>query len=378
MATIRLLQTNLNHCAGAQDLLFQVLAQWNIHVAVVAEPYRVPDRDEWVGDLSGTVALVSRSAAGSPSLANIMRGRGYAAATIGECVVVGVYFSPNRALAEFEAFLAELGTLTARILPHPIMVLGDFNAKSSAWGSRVTDARGEALEEWALETGLQVLNRGTALTCVRRQGGSIVDISFASPAVTRRVRNWKVLEDVETLSDHRYIRFDLFTQTTRARARESPVSNHPRWAIKKLNNEAFREALLVQQWTSQANEHPSDELDVDEEAERLRVVVTEVCDAAMPRRGRHRPKGQAGQASDWRAFRSRQYQTHELYACVHVEPAAKRAIHSRRQVSSTSMNYRILYIYGYRVNSHNIYINTLYRYTTQYNGKYRPGRPVLF
>ncbi|XP_013166408.1 PREDICTED: uncharacterized protein LOC106116895 [Papilio xuthus] len=105
---INLLQANINHSARAQDLLFQSMAEWKIHVAVVAEPYRVPSGNEWVGDADGLVALTSRSVAGSPAFADVVRGRGYVAALVGDILVVGVYFSPNRSLADFERFLSEV------------------------------------------------------------------------------------------------------------------------------------------------------------------------------------------------------------------------------------------------------------------------------
>ncbi|KAJ0179616.1 hypothetical protein K1T71_005328 [Dendrolimus kikuchii] len=202
---------NLNHCATAQDLLVQSMAQWGIQLAVVAEPYYVPPRSDWAGDLDGLVAIIVRTAAACPPLAGVVRGRGYVAATIGEIVVVGGYFSPNRRLADFEGWIEEVGTVVARSRPRPVLVLGDFNAKSVSWGSPNTCARGEALEEWAIEKGLVVLNRGSVHTCVRQQGGSIVDVTFASPELARRVRDWRVVTGVETLSDHRYIRFSRWT-----------------------------------------------------------------------------------------------------------------------------------------------------------------------
>ncbi|XP_046976479.1 uncharacterized protein LOC124542592 [Vanessa cardui] len=54
MALSRLLQANINHCARAQDLLLQSMAQWSwivcLDVAAVADPYFVPPRDDWVCD----------------------------------------------------------------------------------------------------------------------------------------------------------------------------------------------------------------------------------------------------------------------------------------------------------------------------------------
>ena len=54
----RILQSNLNHSARAQDLLVQTMAEWNIELAILAEPYRVPDSTDWIGDLGARVAIV--------------------------------------------------------------------------------------------------------------------------------------------------------------------------------------------------------------------------------------------------------------------------------------------------------------------------------
>ncbi|KAJ0169886.1 hypothetical protein K1T71_014492 [Dendrolimus kikuchii] len=207
------------------------------------KPYYVPPRSDWAGDLDGSVAIIVRTAAACPPLADVVKGRGYVAATIGEIVVLGGYFSPNRRLADFEGWIEEVGTVVARSRPRPVLVLGDLNAKSVAWGSPRTCARGEALEEWVIEKGLVVLNRGSVHTCVRQQGGSIVDVSFASPELARRVQDWRVVTGVETISDHRYIRFSVSARNPDPPSREPPVGDCPRWALKKLNREAFKEAL---------------------------------------------------------------------------------------------------------------------------------------
>ncbi|XP_028176346.1 uncharacterized protein LOC114364398 [Ostrinia furnacalis] len=207
----RFLMVNVNHCARAQDLLHQSMAQWSTQVCIVTEPYFVHERDNWAGDSNDKVAIITNPTADSPPFGAVRRGQGCVAVLVGEVVIVGAYFSPNRSIAEFEAFLAETETLLSGWgRPHHVIVAGDLNAKSVAWGSRITDLRGELLEDWLLANGLVVLNQGTAETCVRMQGGSVVDVTFASPALARRVQSWEVLEEVETLSDHKYVRFDIF------------------------------------------------------------------------------------------------------------------------------------------------------------------------
>jgi len=55
----RILQTNLNHASQAQHLMTQCLAERGLGLAIVAEPYRIPeDNPTWVGDTGGAAALV--------------------------------------------------------------------------------------------------------------------------------------------------------------------------------------------------------------------------------------------------------------------------------------------------------------------------------
>ena len=68
-----------------------------------------------------------------------------------------------------------------------LLILGDFNAKSSAWGSTITNARGNTLAEWAASLDLRLLNRGNKNTCIRWQGESIVDLYWASPMLAQQV-----------------------------------------------------------------------------------------------------------------------------------------------------------------------------------------------
>ncbi|XP_046974308.1 uncharacterized protein LOC124540683 [Vanessa cardui] len=128
---LRCLQANLNHSARAQDLLVQSMAEW------------------------------------------VAKGRGCVAAVVNGTAFVAVYASPNRSLAEFEQLLVEVGALVGQYSPSPVIVAGDFNAKSTAWGSPATDARGEVLEEWAVSSGLTAINRGSESTCLAKEAAIV-------------------------------------------------------------------------------------------------------------------------------------------------------------------------------------------------------------
>ncbi|XP_072751965.1 uncharacterized protein [Anoplolepis gracilipes] len=156
--TLRVLQINANHDAIAQDLLCQNVAKWGVGLAIVAEPYFVPNRTDWLSDGPGSVAVIDGGGPNSPPLTLFERGEGYVVVKWGETVVVDIYCSPNRDFPTLERLLDKGGGVIRRSLHRPVIVAGDPNAKSSKWGSPVTNARGVALVEWAEEIGLEVLN----------------------------------------------------------------------------------------------------------------------------------------------------------------------------------------------------------------------------
>ncbi|KAL6420869.1 hypothetical protein ACFW04_014385 [Cataglyphis niger] len=112
---------------------------------IAAEPYQIPETSLcWNGDRACSVAINGEETPHS-----------FPAELVCE-PVLGCYISPNVGLAHFE-FLDDVSAGFRRQLPCPIIVAGDFNAKSAGWGSRRTDVRGRALEDWAATLGLCLL-----------------------------------------------------------------------------------------------------------------------------------------------------------------------------------------------------------------------------
>lgn len=78
---------------------------------------------------------------------------------------------------------------------------------------------------------LVVMNDGKTETCVRAQGSSIVDITIGTEAAMRAVRIWEVEANMETLSDHKYIRIKM--DSIDRGISVSGRINFPRWNIKR-------------------------------------------------------------------------------------------------------------------------------------------------
>lgn len=127
-----------------------------------------------------------------------------------------------------------------------IIVAGDFNAKSPVWRSRSTDRKGSHLAEMVASLGYTALNEGISNTFRRGMTGTIIDVTFASPGLSRYTSDCKVLEDY-TLSDHQYIEFKIaltcgkepFTKPSQARG----------WILRKLDEGAFKKTLTAKSQT---------------------------------------------------------------------------------------------------------------------------------
>ncbi|XP_011859358.1 PREDICTED: uncharacterized protein LOC105556855, partial [Vollenhovia emeryi] len=243
-----LIQANANHSPQAQDLLQQSVVESGFTLAIVSEPHRPPrDSPYWAvdnGQAGDSVAIRWRSVPGGPDTTVIERGQRHVAVQWGPIAVVGVYLRPTRRLALFKGWLSDIGWTVLRLSPRPVLVAGDFNAWHTSWGSRCTNRKGEALDEWAAEHGLVLRNEGRTPTCVRTQGESIVDLTWATPSAARLITGWRVERGVETLSDHRYISVELGVLSTVRRQEET----RPRWALRKLCEDALMASLEAACW----------------------------------------------------------------------------------------------------------------------------------
>ena len=111
----------------------------------------------------------AQSQGGKPATSK--SGSSFVATVWGRITVIEVYAPPSWHLTTFSKFLDELRIYLTSIHKDPFLVLGDFNAKITAWGSPKTDTSGKAAS-----IDLRLLNTGNPST-VRWQGESIVDLS---------------------------------------------------------------------------------------------------------------------------------------------------------------------------------------------------------
>ncbi|KAI4476998.1 hypothetical protein M0804_013178 [Polistes exclamans] len=116
---------------GVGYLLIQRMRECGAGIAVIAEPWWVPPRDEkWFSFLRGaplSAVLVGES--GRPC-SLVLRGSFFVAVKWGDSLVISVYFPPSEVISEFCRLLDELEELLGRFPTYPMLVAGIFNARA--------------------------------------------------------------------------------------------------------------------------------------------------------------------------------------------------------------------------------------------------------
>lgn len=248
---------------------------------MILEPYRVPkNHANWVSDDAETAAITWRTTQDFPPCIPVGQRPGIVVADWGIYTLISVYISPNASMLDFERWLENLADCVNQRPARPKVIAGDFNSKSQMWGAARTNARGRAVETWAAQNGLVLVNTGRNSTCVRQTGESIVDLTWASPTAARKIVGWRVAEDRETLSDHKMIEFVLSPlNSLDTRPGPKGKKNEPRWAIRKLDLDRLRAtieaALWTQNWEGLQN--------LPEKVEWLQDTLKRACDVAMPK-----------------------------------------------------------------------------------------------
>lgn len=113
-------------------------------------PRGPPDSQGWVSssDEKSAVALTQTA---TMAATDSSKGPGFAFMQFPGLLVLSCYWKPGGPIQEFEGYLFGVDAVLMTRLTDDcaVVIAGDFNAKATAWGSAVNDARGEALKRFA-------------------------------------------------------------------------------------------------------------------------------------------------------------------------------------------------------------------------------------
>lgn len=307
------IQCNVNNSYPAHMLVMQEAAESNASLVALSEPFAksIPPRAaDWLVDESGRAALHCRGHPGFGAL--VSRGDGFVAALWGQTVAASVYFSPRWSCEQTERALTALKTDIEHFKRENdknvkkggqknglhVLIMGDLNAWSTLWGSRRTNAKGRLVGDFIAALGLGVLNTPGVSTCRRPQGVSTVDVTLGSAGLIALIRNWKVWDEKETLSDHLLITFEVVDR----KYREAKGHNlFPIWKYSPdRDGDLFGAAVLTLEWP--VRDHVElEKASFSELMDVIESIVMRACQAVL----RVSKPEKSGHATWWSAGLSR-------------------------------------------------------------------------
>lgn len=126
-------------------------------------------------------------------------------------------------------------------LPHPFILVGDFNSHNLIWGSQKTDARGKEVEKILEDDNIVLLNKGDQTRLNPINGNfSAIDLSFSTVTLAQRL-NWQVLPEINS-SDHLPIIIEIMSTVQEVKLSQA------KWKLINPNWDTF--ADLVETYTN--------------------------------------------------------------------------------------------------------------------------------
>jgi len=129
--------------------MVQNVAEYGFDVACVTEPVSVPRSSRWFASANGTAAVFIGSCGIKAKCVTKKIGRNYIVVDFNNFYLFSIYIAPSENNNAFHNTL-DLSLVIHTLGGSRIVVTGDFNLKSTFWGSPRSDWRGYALERWAV------------------------------------------------------------------------------------------------------------------------------------------------------------------------------------------------------------------------------------
>jgi len=141
------------------------MAEEKTDIALLSDTYRVDtNSNAWLPS-SGLNKAAIYIASDRVTIANVIADPEFVSNGV---QVYSCYASPNQPLAGFTLFLQRLENSIRTISRGaPVLVTGDFNARSAAWGDWISNGRGDELGLMLESLDLVIINSGSTPTFSR-------------------------------------------------------------------------------------------------------------------------------------------------------------------------------------------------------------------
>ncbi|XP_023232094.1 uncharacterized protein LOC111631977 [Centruroides sculpturatus] len=189
-------------------------------------------------------------------------------------IVVNTYFPGD---ADSEEYISGLQRIVDAFRDSHILIAGDLNAHSPAWGGEVFDRRGGLLEEFFMHNDLLVINNPLSPpTFTSHRGESWIDVTVGCSRTYTKINNWRVLSE-DSLTEHALISFDLFNSVDGQTPAYAPPLKYALNRADWLGLKDYLETHLI----SYYSESP---IDARQQIDTNIASITHACDLYIPKK----------------------------------------------------------------------------------------------
>ena len=237
-------QVNMHNAIQANTELLNLMKNSNANVSLIQEPYTYRGN---LGIKASGMAVFPNKKTGNPRTAIIASrhlelmeisdlNNEYATVVAGIINNKKIMFASMYLHGEREILGDGIRSIIefSNKFNHQLIFAADANAHSSLWGEipKRPCKRGEILEQFILENGLEIHNSGNTPTFRNKRCSSFIDVTITNN-LNMALNNWHVKEEYNA-SDHNTISFELTTGT---------IKREPIKLWKKANWKKFNEIL---------------------------------------------------------------------------------------------------------------------------------------
>lgn len=251
ITTINIIQANLARSFNATTSLKHYQEENEHHISIVQEPYVL--KNKIIGyPLKHNIIAHTQN----PKVAIIIHNKDIQSFPLiieehiiatrihyksKDILLINCYWPPG---TDDTSHLSKIETALQTIQHTEVLITGDFNAKNTLWGSKISDRRGENILEFLIKHNLTIENdKYSPPTFQTSRAKGWIDLTISNTSLHPDIRNWEVLKEFNN-SDHRYIKFEIPIEHTK---------DHEKYGITLKGKKKILDDILQDPWFTENN-----------------------------------------------------------------------------------------------------------------------------
>jgi hypothetical protein len=283
---VKCLQINLQHCKNAMNQLVKTVIDLKIDIILAQEPYfynnivsNIPLKWKVIqSELNPKSAIIIVNEKIQPFTITSKCTENIVWSTInfrGKFIFLcSAYMPPS---VDIDIILNEIEEFLKTFKPQYFLISSDTNCKLEFLGNKYSDAESDKLLDFIFSQQMFILNNSKKATFNSPLGESHIDLTFCSDTLQKFINNWKI-EDLETLSDHNYISFNITSKISIYNS-EKPVK---KYCSKKADWDLFEKTFVEIHELNINIDSIKNGNEIDLYVKNLTDSIHEACNRSMP------------------------------------------------------------------------------------------------